>query len=482
MARLGRPLSLNARLALTFSGITVVCFITVGAILFNTLSDQVYGRDDTDLVLTARHMRRLASELSSPSDVREHRARLISLILGDAARTMRIIDPAGDVLIDYNPSAAKIPNLRPVDAANRITTDDVQHWQDAGGGPIHGVATQAVLQDGSVARIAVVRSESDRVELLRGYRANVVFTVAGGIVLTIILSYLLVHRALTPLARIGARARAITADRLSERIEVRAAPAELEELVGSLNTMLQRLQQGFERIWQFTTDLAHDLRTPIGNMRGASEVALTRTRTSLEYQALLASNIEECDRVSRMIENVLFLARAESPQFAIRRTQFDARRELQHIVEYFEGPSSEAGIDVRVEGFGNINAERELFRRAISNLLANAIRYTPRGAEIVLGIEVDDQATRICVTNPGEGIAAVDLERIFDRFYRADKSRATASSSAGLGLAIVKTILELHGGDVTVTSEPLGATCFCLSFPNTPGRVQRSSVETAQAH
>jgi two-component system heavy metal sensor histidine kinase CusS len=232
--------------------------------------------------------------------------------------------------------------------------------------------------------------------------------------------------------------------------------------------MLQRLKQGFDRLWQFTADLAHDLRTPIGNMRGASEVALARSRSTADYQALLVSNIEECDRVGRMIENVLFLARAESPQFALHRAVFDAGQELTRIAEYFEGISAEAGVDVRVAGQARLCADSELFRRAVSNLLANALRYTPRGQAVSMTAVESDQGVSISVVNPGEGIAAQDLAKVFDRFYRGDKARSNSAGSTGLGLAIVKTIVEIHGGTVLASSDPGGMTKFELRFP--PGR------------
>jgi two-component system heavy metal sensor histidine kinase CusS len=229
--------------------------------------------------------------------------------------------------------------------------------------------------------------------------------------------------------------------------------------------MLRRLQLGFDRLWQFTADLAHDLRTPIGNMRGASEVALARTRSISEYQTLLASNIEECDRVSRMIENVLFLARADNPQFALHRTEFDAGEELQRIAEYFEGISADKAVQVQVSGHARAYVERDLFRRAVSNLLANALRYTPSGQAISMTAAQTDRGVSIRVENPGEGIASADLAHVFDRFYRGDKARGNSGTSTGLGLAIVKTIVEIHGGAALVQSELGGVTTFELQFP-----------------
>jgi two-component system heavy metal sensor histidine kinase CusS len=295
----------------------------------------------------------------------------------------------------------------------------------------------------------------------------------AGVLLAMVFSYLLIRAALRPLRDIAASASLVTVNRLNTRIEPARVPSELRALVSALNAMLERVEVGFQRLSRFTADLAHDMRTPLSNMRGAAEVALARPRSADEYEALLASNLEECDRLSRMIENVLFLARAEHPQFVKHMCEFDAGAELAHIADYFEGIAEEAHVMVRVSGAAPLTADLELFRRAASNLLANAIRYTPRGGEIVLDASASAGGVRIVVSNQGEPIPAEHLERIFDRFYRIDPSRSRlpaaglsqgSTGSAGLGLAIVRTIMELHGGTVRAESDALGNR-FILTFP-----------------
>lgn len=462
-------LSLRARLVLLFGFIMTLCLTIVGVILFQALSRQTYAQDDLAIVLSARHLRRLAAEIDNFAAVREHQARLVSLVLGDSALALKIDASDGMSLIDYNPPHLLLAGLTATDASQRIVTTQVRGWISVGDTPVRGVATFAKLHDGTTVKISVARSMRDRTLMLSQYRSLIGMTVCLAVLTALVLSLLLIRRALSPLQQIIASARGITPERLDSRIDVRRAPVELQELAMSLNAMLLRLQQGFDRLWQFTTDLAHDLRTPIGNLRGASEVALTRLRSPADYQALLASNIEECDRVTRMIESVLFLARAESPQFALNRTCFEAEEELQRIAEYFEGLAAEDGVDIRVTGHVRIHAERELFRRAVSNLLANAIRYTPRGGTIFLTAAAYPHGISITVQNPGTGIAPADVERVFERFYRADAARSNSSSATGLGLAIVKTIMELHGGRALLRTEAAGLTTFELHFPNVNG-------------
>src|SRR5882757_267305 len=417
-------LSLSARLALIFSLISILSLSLVGVILLDALSDRVYGQDDLGIVLATRHLRRLAAELDSMTDIREHQERLVSLVLGDPALAMRIEAADGAALIDYDPPHIRMIALPATQATERVVTGQVQHWTAAGTIPVRGVASMATLHDGSSVKISVARSMDDRAQLLDYYRRVIWVTAGSAGLIAVALCYFLVRRALAPLRVIVSSARAVTTEHLDSHIDVSGAPPELHDLAQSLNAMLQRLKQGFDRLWQFTADLAHDLRTPIGNMRGASEVALTRNRSTADYQALLVSNIEECDRVSRMIENVLFLARAENPQFALHRTEFDAGEELQRIAEYFEGISAENGVQVQVSGQALLRAERDLFRRAVSNVLANALRYTPRGQTVSMSAAQTDQGVSILVKNPGEGIAPSDLANMFDRFYRGDKARS----------------------------------------------------------
>jgi two-component system, OmpR family, heavy metal sensor histidine kinase CusS len=252
--------------------------------------------------------------------------------------------------------------------------------------------------------------------------------------------------------------------KLDTRLPSNNVPRELVALIDALNSMLARLELGFQRLSQFTADLAHDLRTPLGNMRGASEVALARPRPIDEYQALLVSNIEECERLSRMVESVLFLARADNPQYMTTAVDFPVRDQLLRVADYFEGIADDVGIAIQVTASGQLHADIDLFRRAVSNLLANALRYTPRGDTVALTAHETSEGMIVTVANPGTPIPPEHLGRLFDRFYRVDESRSDSSASTGLGLAIVRTIMELHGGNATVESDA-AATQFHLHFP-----------------
>jgi two-component system heavy metal sensor histidine kinase CusS len=515
-----RHRSLAATLAVAFGATTLAVFALVGSYLYIALEHQVTTQDNLDVVLAARHVRRLAEELDSSKGVREHADRLVSTVLGNDAMAMEIFGADGKRLLEHNAASAfvgprtaseadvdvdvdvhaktlaepvkpdllagdtvgggvatlhALPPLTRVGAADRITGQDLGTWTGRGGAPVRGILTDVRLRDGELITVLVARNMSDRWLLLDRYRDQLHIAGVAGVVLAILLSYLLIRAALKPLRDIAASASLVTVNRLNTRIEARRVPSELVALVSALNEMLERVERGFQRLSRFTADLAHDMRTPLSNMRGAAEVALARPRPVEEYELLLASNLEECERLSRMIENVLFLARAEHPQFVKQMRQFDAGRELTHVAEYFEGIAEEARVAIRVSGTASLTADLELFRRAVSNLLANAIRHTPPGGEIALDANASAHEVRVSVSNQGKPIAAEHLERIFDRFYRVDPSRSAlpsaglsqgSSGSTGLGLAIVRTIMELHGGSARAESG-VGGTRFVLTFPRT---------------
>jgi two-component system heavy metal sensor histidine kinase CusS len=257
----------------------------------------------------------------------------------------------------------------------------------------------------------------------------------------------------------------VTAHNLTVRLDAAAAPEELRMLAKSFNEVLDRLEYSFNNLSQFADDLAHDLRTPLNNLMIQTEVMLSQPREPDEYQNLLASNFEEVGRLARMVESMLFLARADHDQIALATERLDARAELERIADYFEGPASEAGVAFDIRATGYVQADAHLLRRAVSNLVANAVRYTPRNGVISMEAVQGAEGTTISVSNPGAGIDEEHLPRLFDRFYRSDKSRSSTSSSAGLGLAIVKSIMLLHGGSASVTSARQGATRFALRFP-----------------
>ena len=230
--------------------------------------------------------------------------------------------------------------------------------------------------------------------------------------------------------------------------------------------MLNRLDDSHTRLAQFSADLAHELRTPIHAMMGQTEVALSKERQPDEYRRILESNLEEYQRLSRMIDGLLFLARAENPKTRIERSRQDASGELEAIREFHEALAEDQGVSVTCKGQAVLFADPILFRRAVSNLLSNALRHTPKGGQIVLSSEqTADHGALVRVSDTGCGISDEDLPGLCERLYCPDHGTARCAEGTGLGLAIVKSIAELHSGTVAVASSPGQGTVVTLHFP-----------------
>lgn len=278
----------------------------------------------------------------------------------------------------------------------------------------------------------------------------------------------MVWRALAPLRRLSREAVQINVERLSTRLSEGQAPREIGQLIATLNTMLARLEDGFGRLSRFAADLAHEFRTPVGNLLGQSQVLLARPREVHEYQALVESNIEELERLARMIDSMLFLARVEHAELALDLQPLAIAEELARQADYFEGLAEERGLTLVAEGAGTLHADAALLRRAMGNLVANAVRYARPGSAIRLTAARDADGWLLAVENEGEPLPEAALARLFDRFYRVDATaRPDAAPSSGLGLAIVRSIMALHGGEARVVQSGHRLR-FTLRFPD-PG-------------
>jgi two-component system, OmpR family, heavy metal sensor histidine kinase CusS len=328
------------------------------------------------------------------------------------------------------------------------------------------VTVGATPTDRDTVQIAIDVSQEE--ELLARYRMWFWGIVLATSVLFPLVGYRIARHGIRPVEEIAATARRITSTNLRERIGSEGYPLELASLAETFNEMLERLEESFERISKFTADIAHDLRTPVNNIRGEAEVALARARTVDEYRDVLESSLEEAVRLSELIGDLLFLARAESPLTEVHRENVDIRELMTTIRDYYEASATDAGIWLVVnEGTESLNAEldRSLMLRAVSNLVSNAIAHTPSRGTVTLAATNVDTAIRIEVSDTGVGIPAEAIPRVFDRFFRVDPSRSKISGGTGLGLAIVQSILSLHGGSAEITSQLGCGTRVSLRIP-----------------
>ncbi|MGA7314083.1 MAG: heavy metal sensor histidine kinase [Silvibacterium sp.] len=315
--------------------------------------------------------------------------------------------------------------------------------------------------------IQIAIDVSQKEEFLARFRLWFWVILLGTLGIFPLVGYQIARQGIRPVEEMAATARRITSSHLAERILAEGYPFELASLAGTFNKMLDRLEDSFERISRFSADIAHDLRTPVNNIRGEAEVALARARTIDEYRDALESSLEEAVRLSDLIGNLLFLARTESPLTHLHRERVDVSELLASVRDYYEASATDSGISLTTSGVDPVIAEldRTLMQRAVGNLVSNAVAHTPAGGSVVLATSTENATIRIEVTDTGVGIPPEALPKVFDRFFRVDASRSQASGGTGLGLAIVQGIMLLHGGKVEIASQPGQGTRVTLRMP-----------------
>ncbi len=336
------------------------------------------------------------------------------------------------------------------------------------------LVTKATMPVGSSAQtdtVQVAIDVSQEEELLARYRHRFWVILLGTLAIFPLVGYQIARRGIRPVREMATTARHISSSNLHERILPEGYPSELASLAATFNKMLDGLEESFERISRFSADIAHDLRTPVNNIRGEAEVALARARTVDEYREVLGSCLEEAVRLSDLIGDLLFLARAESPLAHLHRESINVGELLSGIREYYEAPAADRGVSLSTVVPNEpviAQLDRTLLQRAVGNLVSNALAHTPPGKSVVLGASIEPAGVRIEVSDAGAGIPSEALPRVFDRFFRVDESRSQASGGTGLGLAIVQSIMLLHGGNVEIASKVGQGTQVTLRVPLSP--------------
>jgi two-component system, OmpR family, heavy metal sensor histidine kinase CusS len=371
---------------------------------------------------------------------------------------VRVLSAAGSVLRESPGMSAEIPPEAFASSLNPSLTDvRATTVRAANGRPLRILAVRLRDTGAGAAHEPVVQVAADVTSdqmLLARYRTDLAFALAVALLVCGGAGYQIVHSGLRPVRLIAQAAEEIGASTLDTRLKVSGLPSELRSLAATFNAMLQRLDESFSRLRQFSDDIAHELRTPVNRVLIANEVALGQARSPDEYRDVLASNVDACARLSQMVQSLLFLARSEGPQSRIEREIIDVAHELSAIREFYEPLASEAGLELADQCEAGLIAQvdRSLLRRAIGNLIANSIAHTPRGHSIRILGKDHGTSMSVEVADTGQGIAAEHLPHVFDRFYRADQNRSTTEGHLGLGLSIVKSIATLHGGSVEIES------------------------------
>lgn len=285
-----------------------------------------------------------------------------------------------------------------------------------------------------------------------------------GVLMASALGYWVARIGLKPLIKLSHEAQRLAPPLRAGRLRLSPLPPELEQFVDSFNSTLERVEQAYSRLESFNADVAHELRSPLTNLIGQTQVALTRGRSAEHYFEVLQSNLEELERLRSIINDMLFLASADQGNKATKLTSTSLADEVATTLEYLDFILEDAQVEVQVSGDAQVQIEVAHLRRALINLLSNAVQHTGPGQVIEVRIEVEEHQVSIGVANPGSPIASEHLPRLFERFYRVDASRSNSGNNHGLGLAIVKAIALMHGGDVFVRSDR-GMNTFGIYLP-----------------
>jgi len=385
--------------------------------------------------------------------------------------SLRILGTDDIVLTETTDMAEAVPvEAFPTPVAETQKSDLVKKcvkWNAADGHSYFLLAIQSKEKAGQFRVIQVALDITREDALLANYKYKLAIILPLGLLLSTVFSALIARRSLKPLHDITLAAHHITASHLHARVKPDRWPHELMALAEAFDQMLGRLEDSFARLTQFSADLAHELRTPINNLMVEAEVTLTRRRSEVEYRDVLESVLEEAGKLSHMIDSLLFLARADNVQIPLQLNRIDVRQELEAICDSYEAVTEEQNMTIECEGESNLEVDLMLFQRAITNVLSNAIRYTPVGGRIKLIVETFPRThfVTIRIIDNGCGIAPEHLRKVFDRFYRIDHARSSDPHNAGLGLSIVRSILAMHGGTVNIESQFNKGTTVILHFP-----------------
>jgi two-component system heavy metal sensor histidine kinase CusS len=454
--------TLRGRLTALIIVSTSVVLALSGFVQYQALRKHIEISSEREMTVTLHALQARLAEVSRVADVRKNVPLWADQLHGHKNMDLALFDAGGTELtrttgyLAFEPVLSAHTAGAPVLLTRSGTTLRYLTWR-----------TPLNYPDGNGIRIVVQYDASTDLAFLRPQAFMIMMIELLGTLLAAGLAYGIVMLGLSPLRRLVAWAEAVSSSRLAHPLPEPDMAGELKELSHAFNGMLARLDESFTRLSQFSSDLAHDMRTPLTNLLAEAQVALSKPRSAPEYRAVIESSVDECQRLSRMIEDMLFLARSDGAQNHLSIRNLDVRAEAERVAGYYEPMADDANVRIELSGQGMIEADALLLQRALSNLLSNALAHAPRDTAIRVHCMQTEHTTVLSVSDAGPGIEPVHLQRIFDRFYRVDAARHSSASAAGtgLGLAIVKSIMENHGGECRVRSVPCVETTFSLSFP-----------------
>ena len=456
-------LAMRIAAAVALFGLAVAGAAAVSGYL--ALSRQLDGRLETELLGKRDLLLHLLSEMPDVQAIPASGHRFGDLLIGHQDLHLAVVDPNDQRLL-AGFSAVATQSAERFKAPSRGAA---AHWLAADGKRYRSLAGEAPVRDGRRVFYVVTIDPADNRALLQGFAGAIALVLPPLLAVVAFGAWAVARTGLAPLKRLTAVVARVTTHSLLQRIQVEGLPKELRQLAQAFNAMLERIDEGVNRLSEFSADLAHEMRTPVATLIGRSQVALSRTRSVEELQDVLAGNVEELDRLTRLIADMLFLAQADQGAAPLQHTAIDLAAEARRVADFVSVLAEERGVDVEVKGEAAVLGDRILIQRAITNLLSNAIRHSVVPGTVSIQLRQQGGGiTQLDVSNQGDGIAADQAERVFERFVRLDAGRSRSDGGSGLGLAIVKSVMQAHGGHVQLDSRVGGQTTFSLRFVSQP--------------
>lgn len=453
--------SLTARLATLFAAMASGLLIVVGILIDRSVSTHF---DELDLhALTAKvvTIETLLDTTTSYQALDALPDRVTDALAGHDSVALWLAIPQYEWV--YSVLGDRFDGYR--DLLNSSGENLIQ-WQDSYGASFIGRAVQQQIPLPEPAEIEVLigLDISHHEHFLKQLRLRLGIGISVATLLAAMLGWLAAYKGLAPMRRVASTARNLSAKQLGERLSTADVPPEMQELVEAFNGMLERLEASFRRLNEFSADIAHELRSPVSNLMTETQVALSRVRSADEYREALHSNLEEFDRLARMIADMLFLAKADNGMLPKPVEQVVLETEVLAMFEFYEALAEEKQLRMKLSGTGVVVGDRLMLRRALSNLLSNAIRHTPKGMVIEVIIKRESGTLLLSISNPGEPIPPDQIPLVFERFHRVDPSRLRQGDGSGLGLSITRSIIEAHGGQILLMSDA-DQTTFTIRLP-----------------
>lgn len=459
-----KSLSLTARISLFFAMAAALVLLTTGYFLTQVMQAHFEESDRLELngkLALIQNLLRHDNDAQTSMPVSQQ---LHTALVGHHDLSIAVLDTTGRTVFTTPHAAFPRALLQACQSRpHECPSDVIRQWTQAGVS-YRGFVVPLTAAGGARYTVALSLDIEHHVLFMNTFSNVLAIAIALAVLATAGLGWAVTRWGLFPLRRVTDTIAGISSESLTERLPATGLPTELQPLATAFNAMLARLDASFRRLSDFSSNIAHELRTPISNLMTQTQVALSGARSNEAYKEILYSSLEEYERMAQMVGDMLYLAQADNGLLKPQTQTVDLGSETLDLIDYFEAWAEERGVTLAAAGSARVAGDRLMLRRALSNLLSNAIGHTPPGEHVRISLAQKADNATVSIENPGPDIPAEHLPRLFDRFYRIDPSRQRSGDGAGLGLAIVKSIVDAHGGQITMTSADR-TTRFHITLP-----------------